>query len=743
MATRFQWDDFVLDLDTYRLEHRGAPVALEPKALNLLALMVQRPGHAFSKQELFDAVWTNTAVTDHALTRVIAQLRRALGDEAREARYIETVPTRGYRWIPVARTPPVDTPAPPSTPLPLAMRPRETARRPWLLAVAGVTTLAALTAGFLATVGDWPGVISTSATAAADSWRPTEGRDPVWPVQLTTHDGLDMHPSLSPAGDAVAFASDRTGAFEIFVRDLSGTGSEMAVTSGGGQQVQPAWSPDGRWLAFHSGRDGGIFVVPARGGVPRQVAPAGSHPAWSPDGRRLAFQSDEFTDATPSAHGAQAGSTLWIVDVDGSHLRPVTRLGRPGGGHGVPAWSHDGRWLAFVVFDGGDDDGLWVLDTSTEAVRRLDEGRGIYEVAFAADDAAIYGAGGGPALVRLPFDAASGTPRGGAHLLPVPGVASVRGLSVALDGRRVAFAGLALDSQIWAQPLADGRPRGAPRALTTDTSRRKSLATVSPDGARVAYMSSRRGDPPNVWVMDIDGRHPRQLTDDHSAEAEPAWYPDSRRIAHLRVTQDGVRSLDVVDATTRLTTRLAEVSALARSVPAGTTRPSGPLAGLRFSPSMTVVAFEVKTPPFGLRRVFVTGLDRYYPRALSDGEVWTGYPAWSPDEQRLAVEVKEGSSTWPAVIDVRTGALTRLPAPRGHTWVRSWSPDGRRIAAAVLRRGSWSLRAIAADGSGDDELVPPVPPNVYVRYPDWSPRGDIIVFERGELRGNIWTLALD
>ena len=89
----------MLDPDAYRLDKAGVAVPLEPKAFDLLTLMVQRPGHLFSKQEIFDAVWPDTAVTDHALTRVIAQLRRALGDEAREATYIETVPTRGYRWI--------------------------------------------------------------------------------------------------------------------------------------------------------------------------------------------------------------------------------------------------------------------------------------------------------------------------------------------------------------------------------------------------------------------------------------------------------------------------------------------------------------------------------------------------------------------------------------------------------------------------------------------------------------------
>ena len=107
MPSRFRWDDYVLDLDAYRLERAGVPVALEPKAFNLLAVMVQRPGHLFTKQEIFDLVWPGTAVTDHALTRIVAQIRRALGDEAREARFLETVPTRGYRWVCSVETDPV------------------------------------------------------------------------------------------------------------------------------------------------------------------------------------------------------------------------------------------------------------------------------------------------------------------------------------------------------------------------------------------------------------------------------------------------------------------------------------------------------------------------------------------------------------------------------------------------------------------------------------------------------------
>ncbi len=65
----------------------------------MLLVLLERPGRLVEKRELLERVWPDAVVTESAMTRVIADLRRALGDAAREARYIETVPTKGYRFI--------------------------------------------------------------------------------------------------------------------------------------------------------------------------------------------------------------------------------------------------------------------------------------------------------------------------------------------------------------------------------------------------------------------------------------------------------------------------------------------------------------------------------------------------------------------------------------------------------------------------------------------------------------------
>jgi Tol biopolymer transport system component len=149
----------------------------------------------------------------------------------------------------------------------------------------------------------------------------------------------------------------------------------------------------------------------------------------------------------------------------------------------------------------------------------------------------------------------------------------------------------------------------------------------------------------------------------------------------------------------------------------------------------------MREPPSGGRVLYTTPVDRLSPRRWTTPTMSVGYPAWSPDERSLAVEIKDGSSTQAGVLDVMSGALRRLTDARGQAWVRSWSPDGRKVAAAVLREGQWSLRALDVHGERERVISAPGPPRVFVRYPDWSARGDLIVFERSEMTGNIWLLA--
>ena len=112
-----------LTFGRYRLEPQGGlmsggrNVHLTPKALALLSFIADRPGEVVTKDQLFDAVWPEVNVGDAALVTCIQELRRALKDDARRPRYIETLHRRGYRFVgkiavaPPRRRRPTATPA--------------------------------------------------------------------------------------------------------------------------------------------------------------------------------------------------------------------------------------------------------------------------------------------------------------------------------------------------------------------------------------------------------------------------------------------------------------------------------------------------------------------------------------------------------------------------------------------------------------------------------------------------------
>src|SRR5438874_11856518 len=77
----------------------GKVLAVEPKPFHVLLFMLRNPRNVISKDELLDAVWNDCSVSENSLTRTVAQLRRVLGDDTHEPRYIATVPTVGYRFL--------------------------------------------------------------------------------------------------------------------------------------------------------------------------------------------------------------------------------------------------------------------------------------------------------------------------------------------------------------------------------------------------------------------------------------------------------------------------------------------------------------------------------------------------------------------------------------------------------------------------------------------------------------------
>jgi len=110
-AESYRVGDWLVVPSLNRLSRGTESVQIELKLMEVLVHLAERPGELVSKRELVDAVWQVEVVSDGTLTRAIALLRKALGDDARHPRYIETIPKRGYRFIaPVGE--PEDAPPP-------------------------------------------------------------------------------------------------------------------------------------------------------------------------------------------------------------------------------------------------------------------------------------------------------------------------------------------------------------------------------------------------------------------------------------------------------------------------------------------------------------------------------------------------------------------------------------------------------------------------------------------------------
>jgi hypothetical protein len=197
-------------------------------------------------------------------------------------------------------------------------------------------------------------LLVTIVAAAAIGWRwRTTSAPPSAPLtvlrRLTSDAGLTAFPALSPDGKMLAFASDRAGegAMNIWMRQLAG-GETIRLTRGANDDREPSFSSDGSQIAFSSDRNGGgIFVMSALGGEPRQIANEGRRPRFSPDGRWIAF----FTGPR-----SNSGENEKIYLVPTAAVRP-----RPGIRSSPPPWHRPGRptggscssWRSPIRIDGG------------------------------------------------------------------------------------------------------------------------------------------------------------------------------------------------------------------------------------------------------------------------------------------------------------------------------------------------------------------------------------------------------
>ncbi len=749
---------FTFDRAACRVLRDGVPLPLEPKAFDVLGLLLERAPGVVEKSEIFAVVWKDVAVTDNALTRVIAQLRKALDDDARNPVYIETIATRGYRFAAEVRPGHVEaarlaaagqTPLLPDLPSP-APDTRE-GREPFAVRGRG-RWLLSLCAGLILATGlvwqpaKWRGVPEAAGVPVdRASARALTRFARVKPVQLTTGPGVDGHLAFSFDGTAVAYASDRTGAFEIYVQNLVSGAVATPLTSNGRQNIQPAWSPDGQWLTYHEAVGGGIWVVPSRGGSARRVAATGSRPAWSPDGRWIAYQTLDQGDVVMLS-APSAVSSISLVDPVSGTVRRLTQPGSPPGPHVLPRWSADGRRVFFaetpLPYTSGSESSLttlWSIGADGSGLTR-EAGNSEFVPEYAVEPD-----GGGAFVLARAINGlwwqSLGT--GGRGPGPVPtGIATIgrpTQLAVSPDGRTLAWAGMSAQSALWAARVHSdsGRPADAvPVFLGTGV--RATGASAAIDG-RLVYSGTVQGNHSHIWVREPSGSA-RQLTVDEGDHLIPFWLPGEREVGYF-ARHGAEEGYSAVNLSTGLERRLFTLADL--PVPAGSRL--HPLRNLNVVPDRELTRVVMTLVTDGVPNLWVVPLPGGSPphpaRQLTFERDGGSFPHWSPDGSELVYQCDEGRDTHLCIVAADGSQRRQLTHDRGLDFVGGWMGD-ETILVASRRDAVWNVAGVNRNTGDVRRYTTFTDARSYVRYPQWDQAGRRILFERAQATANIWRAQL-
>jgi Tol biopolymer transport system component len=488
--------------------------------------------------------------------------------------------------------------------------------------------------------------------------------------------------------DGRTLATDLQGS--IWTLPASG-GPAKRITDVFNDAHQPVWSPDGKWITFFAYRDGGydIWSVAPDGGNQHKLT-------WGPyDDREPAWSHDGTRVAFSSDRREWASRpvgdyNIWVLDTRSGALQQITT--DPGEDF-MPSWSPDDREIAYISRR-GQEQAVWVVAAAGGAPRKVSN-------TTSRADSPSWGPGGqivyhgtaqGASRLELEGKPLSGTEN--VFAFPVSW-SSATDFYYVSDGkiRKRSLSGSSAQTVEFTASMPVTPPRYTHRKRDFDsTAPRQAVGIVrpviSPDGSRVAFAALN-----DIYVMPIGGK-PENVTKDRAFDTDPAWSPDGTQLAYSSDKGGNLLQIWIRDMKTGQSRQLTTM----------TTQPQGAV--------------------------------------------------WSPDGRRIGVFNVTGM--WRvaefSVIDVASGAVTKvhdtLPQPGAPTW----SPDGRRLAIAAIapystrfREGTNQILTMSASAAGDDKWFTPVPMlGIDSRGgggPVWSPDGTkMAAIYEGVLK--VWPVAV-
>ncbi|HVF46865.1 MAG TPA: winged helix-turn-helix domain-containing protein [Pyrinomonadaceae bacterium] len=562
----FEFDRFRLDSHVLMLYRDGADLALPPKVVRTLLVLVQNAGAIVSKDDLITEVWSDSIVEESNLSKCLYQLRKTLGNRPNGEPYIQTFRRRGYRfngeahlvpngsapdrrqagaemphristverhgnvlrvveWSPASNAEPLIE----TVPQPATISTKPSSLTILLAALALVAVAGGGLLGYL-----WQG--NAPAATIADRQREIT-------VTRLTNGNFVWGATISPDGSYFAYSEIDADESRLFVQQ-TGQNSRVELVSMPDHTIQgTAFSPDGRWIYFLGTKRGDLkgtlFRIPTIGGSPTSLLSGSiSTVSFSPDGQEIAFM----------RVNAQHDTSLMIADKEGRGERAIVE--RRGlvtiGSNG--AWSPDGTKIVFSEWDRTKSPGtsrLKMVDMSTGIVSSysdeswdvnsrtewLPDGSGIATIGTRAVDRAMPIYHHNVYFVSYPEGVSRRiTNDGNRH--------DLTGLGIARDGSLIAVP-VTRTCQIWSMK-ATGDAASAVQVTRGSADGRAGLVPL-PDG-RIAY-TARTAESLTLWVANDDGSDAKQIATGFDYNEELRADPAGRFLVFSSITKDSAHHL--------------------------------------------------------------------------------------------------------------------------------------------------------------------------------------------------------
>jgi Tol biopolymer transport system component/DNA-binding winged helix-turn-helix (wHTH) protein len=709
---RFEFGPYVLDSRERMLLRDGTSIAVPPKILELLLVLVENHGHLVEKRTLMEKLWPDIFVEESNLTFSIRKLRKILGDETQNPVFIETIPKRGYRFIASVNV--VESTAPYAREMVGEIRRNDQPgdidqQQPRAKSDVGKYQYAL-----------WGGIsfVLIFGLLAFMWW--LSAKDPSSPSRIRlerlTSVGKTKLASVSPDGKFVSYIVDNEGEQSIWLKNAA-AGSDVQILSPASEVPlhSMTFSPDGNYI-YYAAKDT-LYRLPILGGVPQQVLQGfvtGSQfspVTFSPDGKQFAFLRRQPTGE----------SSLVIMNADGSDERILASREREKRFLRSAVWSPDGRSIALIAA-GKPKIALVNIVDGTISPIPSPPWTVVSQIAWRADGRALFVVANDDAGFASQIWLLS-HPEGKAENI-TNDLNNYQSISVTADGQTLAAVRVEQVAHIWQFSMQDG---SQPRQLTYGVDGYDGIYGLDYlSNGEIAY-ESILGKKGQISATDPASRSSRVILNDSGSASVS---PDGKYVAFQSKDDTGIEGLFKFELEGGVKTRLT----------------SGKDVWVTYSPDAKWVVFSRLEENADLWK---TPIDGGEVTKLTSISGFAQSPAVSPDGKFIAFHWIKPAAQYHeiGIIPFEAGDALKsftLASSRPHGFAKDpvqWSPDSQAIDYVALRGEACNIWRQPLDGSQPFQITNFTDQQIFNFA--YSPDGKNVALSRGSYTRDVVLLKFD